>query len=182
MRYPIPTPGALPAAWAITSSARSHPLGANIPGKAYSYPLISWDIVGFQEAHQAPGCGNFHHKCRQWSCLVALVFAGIHDLARPQVNFLISSPSSMSLAACGHSRMGRPILMALRKKMRANEAAITHWAPDPRMATGACSATSRSRSSDRQPLTSPGFTWAAYSGLISQKTCWASSSGSMVIL
>src|SRR5512138_3039514 len=88
----------------------------------------------------------------------------------------------MSATASGHSRIGKPIFMALRKKMRAKDAAMTHFACEPLMAIGACSR------EDPQPkycpptITSPGLTFFAYSGLTSQKTFLASSSGSMVML
>ena len=50
-----------------------------------------------------------------------------------------SSPSLIASAACGDCRIGKPRLIELRKKMRANESATTTLTPAPRIATGAIS-------------------------------------------
>ena len=68
------------------------------------------------------------------------------------------SPSEMPALAAGHSRMGRPMLMELRKKMRAKLAAITQLTPLALMAMGACSREEPQPKLTPATITSPGFT------------------------
>ena len=49
------------------------------------------------------------------------------------------SPSAISAEASGHSSIGSPMLIELRKKILANVEAMTQLTPDSLMAIGACS-------------------------------------------
>jgi len=59
---------------------------------------------------------------------------------------------------------------------------MTHLACEPLIAIGACSRDEPQPKFCPPMITSPGVTFLEYSGLISQNTFFASSSGSMVML
>ena len=84
----------------------------------------------------------------------------------------------MFAAASGHSKIGSPTLIALRKKIRANDAAMTHETPDPRIASGACSRDDPQPKFSPPTITSPFDIFDTNAGSASSMQCFPSSAAS----
>ena len=86
-----------------------------------------------------------------------------------------TSPDWISLDASGHSSIGSPIFIELRKKMRANVAAMTQLMPDALIAIGACSREEPQPKFLPPTMISPSLTFLTKSLSISSMQCDASS-------